>query len=100
MPKQEMGEPQELKHRTHIKEVDNQVVKLPAAEVETLIYTSEEQQWEHMEGWTYMGHGEWSPPEPMQMQNKDQSSPVEWDPEWICKWRTTVDEDIALHEAV
>ena len=41
-----------------------------------------------------------APPEPMQMQNKDQSSPVEWDPEWICKWRTTVDEDIALHEAV
>ena len=50
------------------------------------------------EEWTYIGHGEWAEPEHRSKQKEE--GPLEWDPEWVHKWRCSVDRDLQLHELV
>ena len=63
---------------------------------------SGEQQWETTSGWLYTGHGNWMPPEELAADQDPQEGKVtiEWESQWIHKWRCSVDKDIALHEAV
>ena len=60
--------------------------------------TTEQQDWEGLSEWTYIGHGEWTPPEEQPPGQGDGS--LDREPEWICKWLSTVDEDIKLHQEV
>ena len=52
--------------------------------------------WDNLPEWTYIGHGEWSPPEEQPIEGNDETLVRE--PDWICKWWTTIDEDIKLHQ--
>ena len=61
------------------------------------------QQWEW--DWTYVGHGEWSPPEDHHCRAEIQHTPLkqsqmEKEPGWVSKWLAEHDEDIKLHQEV
>ena len=55
-------------------------------------------EWDIAKDWTYVGHGEWVPPE----ETPPTPNPTElaWEPTWIYKWRCNHDEDIKLHQEV
>ena len=57
---------------------------------------------EHIEhstmGWTYAGHGEWTPTEEEGRQTM--GSRPDSEPEWIYRWRCNNDEDIKIHQEV
>ena len=48
--------------------------------------------------WTYIGNGEWAPPEELSL--KQTHNNVEQEPLWIYKWRCSTDKDIQLHQQV
>ena len=53
--------------------------------------------WDTTEEWTYVGHGEWVPPENGLPQGVEATGTVQWDPEWVYKWRCTSDKDLQNH---
>ena len=59
-----------------------------------------------MESWTYVGHGQWAQTEsdtPVGDTGETARKggwEVTKDPEWVHKWRSTVDEDLHLHKEV
>ena len=55
-------------------------------------------EWEVPTDWTYLGHGEWAPPEEQPITGTVSS--LDKDPEWVYKWRCSMDEDIKLHQEV
>ena len=59
---------------------------------------AEQEEWHTQVGWTYLGHGEWAPPE--DVSQGTYQCQIDREPEWIYKWRCTVDEDIKLHHKV
>ena len=59
----------------------------------------------HHRDLTYVGQGEWVLLDSSTGQEaadtlKGDSSSIGWDPEWIHKWRCTIDKDLQLHERV
>ena len=54
--------------------------------------------WEAHTVWTYIGHGEWVPPEDKNLTEAGQE--LNKEPEWIYKWWCTTDEDIRRHQEV
>ena len=50
--------------------------------------------------WTYIGEGEWAPPEEHTGLEQEEAVTLDREPDWICKWRCQVDEDIKLHHEV
>ena len=57
-----------------------------------------QEEWETTSGWTYMGHGEWLPPE--EHNPTSEAGSIEWEPVWMQKWWSQNDADIALHQEV
>ena len=49
-------------------------------------------------GWTYAGHGEWTPTE--EEVGQTIGSKPDSEPEWIYRWRCNNDEDIKIHQEV
>ena len=71
----------------------------------------EEHNWEEkldsekMEQWTYMGHGEWTPPDSNSTvvnphENQSDNWTPTWEPDWIQKWLAQADVDIHKHHQV
>ena len=58
------------------------------------------EQWQHTGEWTYIGEGEWVQLEESANLQAHTAQELNREPEWVHKWRTTVDEDIQLHEKV
>ena len=58
----------------------------------------EHDKWAIRSGWTYVGHGEWAPPE--EESAGTEQADLDWDPDWVYKWRCTVDEDVRIHQEV
>ena len=59
----------------------------------------EHEEWDTLQEWAYMGHGEWMPLEDG-ADNKGNNFKINIEPGWIYKLRCTIDEDIRLHQEV
>ena len=79
------------KHETSIQRSVDHIIK--ESEMD-----SGETQWEGPMEWTYLGHGEWGPPE--ESINYIEIPHIDTDPELVYKWRCTTDVDIQLHNEV
>ena len=42
-------------------------------------------EWDTIEDWVYLGHGEWTPAEAECPQSSQLQGEVAWEPEWACK---------------
>ena len=58
----------------------------------------EEPEWDTLSGWTYIGHGEWAPPEEQGFSKTEVS--LESEPRWVYNWLCKEDKDIKLHQEV
>ena len=55
-------------------------------------------EWEVPVDWTYIGHGEWVPPEEQKLESTH--TEIERQPPWVYKWQCQEDRDIKLHQEV
>ena len=57
------------------------------------------QPWQAQVGWIYAGHGEWAPADTVEA-TVDHGNKLEQEPDWVQKWWTKNDPNVALHLAV